>query len=170
MYDDWVISRWETPVVDATHLGLVSLVDANRELAMVFEVTGSPERLRWCVRFRRYPGYRNIDEAYRTALWQRLDESGQRCGATFTVQESTRLASWDTGYLQGMYPHARHFVIATDDDVIEVISDEEPVWDSVEPGGLNDPPPGKSKHLYIGKDDAEIARMVAAIKGKQPPQ
>jgi hypothetical protein len=138
---------------------LVSLVDAGRELTLLLEGHRNSGRPRWLVRFRDYPAYRNIDEAFRVDLWKWLDESGQRCGFTFTVIESPPLASWETGYLHEMPPGVRHYVVATEDDVVEVLSHCAPTWEEVEPASPSDPIPGKSTHLYVGDDDTEIEQL-----------
>jgi len=170
MYKGWQIARWETPVVDRDRVLMVSLIDTGGELVLVFEDTESSERLRWRVRFRKYPAYRNIDERYRVALWCWLDESGQRCGFTFTVTEPVPFASWDTDYLHDMVPATRHFVIATNDDVIEVLSGEEPVWEGIAAAAPDDPVPVKSIHLYVGEDDDAIHRLSADLKDRNRPQ
>lgn len=166
MYEGWHISRWETPVVDVTRLALVSLSDVDRELIVLFEAVHIPGRPRWRVRFRQYPAYRNIDEAYRTDLWRWLDESNQRVGFTFTVEELPRLASWGTVYLHEVRPGVRHFVIATEDDVVEVLSTQVPTWESAAPAEVGSPIPGKAEHLYLGEDDARIARLVDDLKSR----
>ena len=170
MYEGWRITRWETPVVDRDRVLMVSLTDTRGELVIVLEDTQSSERLRWRVRFRRYPAYRNIDERYRLALWNWLDESDQRCGFTFTVAEPAPFASWDTGYLHDMAPATRHFVIGTNDDVIEVLSDEEPVWEGIAAAAPDEPAPGKSIHLYVGEDDDSIQRLITDLKNRNRPQ
>lgn len=156
MYDGWRIARWETPVVDIDRLLLASLVDTGGELTLVFEDCGRPARPRWRVRFRDYPAYRNIDEAYRVALWSRLDASRQRCGWTFTVDEPSPHASWGSDYLHRVLPGLRHYVVATDDDVVEVLSRQEPIWDTVDAARRDDPPPGKSEHIYLGGDGSDV--------------
>ena len=166
MYEGWRISRWETPVVDVDRLLMVSLGDVDRELVLLLESSRVPSRPRWRVRFRQYPAYRNIDEAYRTDLWRWLDESGQRLGFTFTVEESPRFASWGTVYLHDVLPKTRHFVIATEDDVVEVLSAEEPTWEAAEPAEASAPLPGKARHLYVGQDDAEIERLYTDRKNR----
>jgi hypothetical protein len=166
MYDGWRVTRWETPVVDAARLAMVSLTDLDHELVILLEAFHSPDRPRWRVRFRQYPAYRNVDEAYRTNLWQWLDQSNQRVGFTFTVDESPRFASWGTVYLHDVVPGAQHFVIATDDDVVEVISAQSPIWESADPAERGSPSPGKSRHLYVGEDDAEIEQLIADVKGR----
>lgn len=167
MYEGWRICRWETPVVDIDRLVLVSLADADCELVLLLESFRAPGRSRWRVRFRQYPAYRNIDEAYRTGLWRRLDESGQRVGFTFTVEESPRLASWGTVYLHVVEPQIRHYVIATEDDVVEVLSAEDPKWEPAEPAESVAPLPGKARHLYVGDDDAAIEQLTKDLERRK---
>jgi hypothetical protein len=167
MYDGWVVTRWDTPVSDVAELYLASLTDARRELTLVLEGPLASGRPRWRVEFQDYPGYRNLDEAFRVELWQWLDMSGQRCGSTFVVSEPLPLASWATSGLHQLYPGLRHYVVATMDDVIEVLAAREPSWTVVEPAGLRDPPPGKSTHLFLGRDDDAIARLEQEIKSRE---
>lgn len=169
MYEGWRIRRWDTPVVEEDQLLMVSLVDVDRELVLLFESGRDSGRLRWRVRFRQYPAYRNVDEAYRTELWRWLDTSGQRVGFTFTVEESPPLASWGTVYLHEVMPGIRHFVIATGDDVVEVLSAEEPVWEALGPAMADEPRGGNATHLDVHEDDAEIERPVEDSKRRQRP-
>jgi hypothetical protein len=164
MYEEWVITRWETPVGDIDRLLMVSLIDRQGELQLVVEAFRASNRPRWRVTFRDYPAYRNIDERYRDALWRWLDASAQRCGTTFTVRESPAFSSWGATYLGDVNRHLRHFVVSTADDVIEVLSAGEPVWEVSEAAGAADPLPGKARHLYLGEDDAEIAELAAELK------
>lgn len=159
MYRSWTITRWDTPIADVQRVLMVSLVDTGRELTLLLEGHSRSGHPRWRVRFREYPAYRNIDEAFRLELWKWLDESGQRCGSTFTVIESPPLASWETGYLHELSPGVRHYVVATDDDVVEVLSHFAPTWEEVEPALPGNPLPGKSIHLYLGEDDAAIEQL-----------
>ena len=80
------------------------------------------------IKFENYPAYRNILEEYRTALWRHLDKTSQRCGWTFEVLESLWSAELNNNepLLEFHNPGLRHFVISTDDDVIEVLSNLEP--------------------------------------------
>jgi hypothetical protein len=169
MYEGWRITRWETPVVDLDRLLMVSLTDANQELVVVFEGPPSLGRPRWRVTFRRYPAYRNIDESYRVNLWKWLEQTGQRNGFTFTVEETPRFASWETGYLEDVAPNTRHFVITTEDDVVEVLSAEQPSWQALAPALSEERLPGKARHLYRGEDDAAIDRILADLKSRNDP-
>jgi hypothetical protein len=153
--------------VDIDRLLMVSLADVERELVVVLESFRAPDRPRWRVRFRRYPAYRNIDEKYRLDLWRWLDESDQRCGFTFTVVETPPFSSWATGYVEAVEPTARHFVISTEDDVIEVLSADEPIWEVADAAAAGAPIPGKATHLYVGEDDAEIERLTKDIRRRQ---
>ena len=170
MYSGWQISQWQSPVVDLDRVLMVSLTDENRQLVVVLENPWASGRPRWRARFHNYSGYRNIDERYREGLWRWLDESGQRCGATFIVAEDPPFASWATQYLQDFEPATKHFVIATDDDVIEVLSAAEPVWEELEGAAPAAPLPGKSRHLYVGEDDEVIKQVVNDIKARNRPQ
>jgi len=165
MYHDWQIERWETPVVDCNRLLLLSLVDAGRELVMIFVARNS----KYCVRFSNYQAYRNIDEAYRTDLWHWLDKSNQRCGFTFLVKENPPFHSWGTVYLHTVLPDVRHYVIATDDDAVEVLSTCVPKWEPKMHTSDGDSNAGKSTHLYIGDDDARINELMADIKRENEP-
>ena len=167
MYDGWRISRWETPAVDATRLLMVSLVDAEQELVLLLESFRESGRPRWRVRFRRYYAYRNIDESFRNELWRWLDESGQRVGFTFTVEESPRLASWSTEHLHDLVPQIRHFVIATEEDVVEVLADEDPTWELADPAAVGAALPGKATHLYLGEDDEAIEQLAEDLERRQ---
>lgn len=167
MYEGWSICRWETPVVDENRLLMVSLADVDRELVLLLESGRGTGRPRWRVRFRKYPAYRNIDEAYRTELWNWLDKSGQRLGFTFTVEESPPLASWGTVYLHELMPGIRHYVIATEDDVVEVLSTEEPIWEAVSPAEKGAPLAGKARHLYVDEDGVQIDQLVEDVKRRQ---
>ena len=63
-------------------------------------------------------------------LWNYLDASNQRCGNTFIVNDSPwsiELASGEP-LLEFFNGELKHFVVVTGDDVIEVLSNETPVF------------------------------------------
>lgn len=169
MYKGWRITRWETPVVDMDRILMVSLADTHRELVVVVEDPSAPGRPRWRVRFRDYPAYRNMDESYRLDLWGWLNESGQRCGTTFTVDEPSPFVSWTSASVH-ILDETRHFVIATGDDVIEVLSAGRPIWEEIAGAAPDEPMPGKSVHLYFGEDDEAIQRLEADLKRRNTLQ
>jgi len=126
MYDKWKIKRWETPVSDTKNLGMVSLKDLAS--AITFEILLNDGKKEIVITFENYPAYRNILEEYRLRLWRYLDETSQMCGSTFEVIESSwaQELSKDESLLEFHNPGMRYFVICTNDDVIEILSNEEP--------------------------------------------
>ncbi len=164
MYEGWRITRWETPIADTRWLLLVSLVDTTKRLTLVLEAFRSPGRPRWEVSFSNHFAYRNIGEAYRLSLWASLSHTGQRWDSTFMVEEREPLSSWHTGYLHEVVPGVKHYVIATTEDVIEILSSTEPLWRQVAPPAPDEPLPGKIEHLFIGEDDARIAELAKDLK------
>jgi len=72
-----------------------------------------------------------------------------------------------TLYVDVFEPKVRHFVIATNDDVIEVLSAAEPIWEAIEAAGVDEPLPGKSVHLYVGEDDEEIRRLGEDLESRK---
>ncbi|HYE19344.1 MAG TPA: hypothetical protein VEA69_12920 [Tepidisphaeraceae bacterium] len=83
--------------------------------------------------FRRCPAYRNIMEEFRLALWGHLDATGQRCGWTFTVVGSPWIASFRPAepLLDLYFPGLAHYVITTEDDVVEVLADAPPRFEDL---------------------------------------
>jgi hypothetical protein len=131
MYYKWKIKRWETPISDSKWLGMVSLHDVTEMNILDIRLNDGKQEI--SIKFENYPAYRNILEEYRTALWRHLDETSQRCGWTFEVVDS----SWSEELnkreplLEFKNPGLRHFVLSTDDDVIEVLSNLEPRIDII---------------------------------------
>jgi len=126
MYVNWKIKRWETPISDAKNLGMVSLKDsASPNTLEILLNDGTKEII---IIFNNYPAYRNILEEYRLKLWHHLDKTSQRCGSTFEVTESSwaEELSRDESLLEVQNPGLKHFVICTNDDVFEILSNEEP--------------------------------------------
>lgn len=127
MYDSWTCSRWETPVSDADVL-MMELHHKNGVLTMVLD--SSDERGAApivYIEFDRVPCFRNIIERYRGGLWRRLDEMG-RPGRTFIVEESPwvlEISSQDPSFM-AFNKNIKHYIIATDWDVVEVLSNSEP--------------------------------------------
>ena len=150
----WALSPFVgPPISDIRAAAMISLVD-DGELAITLEDVYAPQRNRWRFVFRKYPAYRNILEEYRLELWQHLDKTKQRCGNTFSVVESPWIASFrpHEPLLDIHYPKLVHFVIATGDDVIEILSPEAPRIDDLGATPADAPPPGKSTTLYYPKD------------------
>lgn len=165
MYENWRITRWETPVVDIHAVALVSLID-NVSLEVTVEATRMPGRPRWRFVFDRVAAYRNILEEYRLELWGHLDESGQRCGFTFTVQDSPWIAELrpNEPLLELYNPGLQHYVLCTDDDVIEVLSAQPVRVQAAESAPPDSPTPGKATHLYPPEDRGKIEKLLEDLR------
>jgi len=69
MYENWKFERWETPISNERLLCVLSLVDDGEKLLII--VAGlSGKHISFV--FTDYPAYRNIQELYRTELWNKL--------------------------------------------------------------------------------------------------
>ncbi len=148
MYEAWQVKRWDTPISDVGSLVMASLVD-DGVLSIILEAPRFENRPRWQFTFEAYPAYCNILEEYRLKLWDHLSQSKQRCGSTFIVDNSPWIAAfYETEFLLEVhYPDLNHYVISTEDDVIEILAP------SVEVICLGDTPlsvpsVGKSRILY----------------------
>jgi hypothetical protein len=115
------IERWQTPVSEARGLVMRSLLDGNGDLRIVVE--DWPDGRRFEFTFHRVAGYRNVLEEYRTS---ELRPDG--VGRTIEVVESEWLAQLRSqeSLLDVISPGCRQFVITTDDDVIDILTPEEP--------------------------------------------
>lgn len=161
-YARWSISRWDTPISHFDRILVVSLCDRDHRLVVDVEAPWEPSRPRWRVSFTNCQAYRNADELHLTALWGWLDSSGQRCGSTFVVENS----SWIKELVE-LQP-LRHYVVATLDDVIEVACETEPVWETLESAPAEPPLDARSRHLWIGEDDARIDDLKDKLRLVEP--
>jgi hypothetical protein len=167
MTKGWDVQRWDTPVSDVQSLAMVSLVDRG-QLSIVLEDVRSPKRRRFRFIFSKYPAYRNILEEYRLKLWKQLDEkTAKKLGWTFILSNSEWLRSlYDTEpLLETNFPRLTHYVIGSEDDVIEVLSPDPPTIAEVAPGtGLK--AIGKSQVYYNPQDREQIEKVIGRIRGK----
>jgi len=167
MYDSWKVKRWDTPIADVISLVMVSLID-NGMLNITIEAPRLLNRPRWCFTFKKYPAYRNILEEYRLSLWKYLDESNQRCGNTFIVENSPWIASFQSQelLLELYHPHLIHYVILTEDDVIEILAPSVEVT-YLGNTALNEPKSGKSIVLYHPTEREQIEKAFKEIVESQ---
>ena len=159
------IERWETPVSAAKSLAMVSLLD-NGNLSITVQDLRDPERRRFCFTFKNYPAYRNMLEEYQTSLWEEVkDESGE-AGWTRIIRESRWLASLKETepFLEESNPGLLHYMICTEDDVVEILSNEPPEVIEVEPAAEGEKTPGKSTVYYDPVDRDKIEVLINQIK------
>lgn len=166
MYENWQIERWETPVSDAGSLAMVSLIDDGK-LSITVQDLRDPEARRLCFVFSKYPAYRNILEEYRTQLWAMLSNT-RNLGWTKIVANSTWVAELREAepLLDVNYPRLTHYMISTEDDVIEVLTPEPPELKWVEPGTGSDAV-GKSLVLRHPDDRPQIEAIFEDVRRRQ---
>ena len=154
-YSQWRIAPWETPWESVRGLTLVSLVD-DGELRIVVENVRDNGRPRWEIfcPAHTYPAYRNVLEDVRLRLWEALDKVGAPRTPAFEVLESPWLKSLRESepLLDVTYTGARHWVITSEDDVVEVLASCEPQIRSIEPAAPESEIPGKSEVFYHPED------------------
>jgi hypothetical protein len=144
MYESWVLKEWVTPVSRAGSLQMVSLVD-NVTLSIIVQDLLDRRRSRYRFTFKKYPAYRNIDEAFRSELWKiKNDKQAPKIGWTFSVEDSQWIESFNKEVLKDIFPSLVHYVIATEDDVVEVLSPTLPDITEEDPQPESEELPGKS--------------------------
>jgi hypothetical protein len=62
----------------------------------------------------------------------------------------------------------RHYVIVTEDDVIDILCPEPPEIVEVAPAKADENPPGKSRILYHSYDEEQIEQIVEDITKRKP--
>lgn len=164
VYEGWRFERWETPISDLRSVAMVSLVD-DGSLHLTIESLRDPGRARWRFSFKQAPVYRNILEEFRMELWPLVHSGGPRKGWTLRVPDSP----WANDLrarepvLEVSHPVLHHFLITTEDDVIDVLSPAEPQIRQVAPGTKDDPAPGKSRVLHADEDADEVDRVLTEL-------
>lgn len=125
-----VASRWETAISDLRQLSTVSVFDDG---VLVITVAGQDEaskRRLWRFSFDCALSYRVTDEAFLNHLWSVKAES-PGAGSTFVLDGSPWLEELMSDpvfatALSSRKAPAKHFVIVTGDDGLEVISVDDP--------------------------------------------
>jgi len=130
MYTGWQLQRWETTFSDATIVCMTSLWDSGRgHLEIQLEVKQAGEWFSYRVETFGCPAYRNINETYRLQLWEQRDKAwpGRDLGWTWKVGESPWLQEFSKEpLLMDLNPGLVHYVLCTEDDVIEFLTNKEP--------------------------------------------
>ncbi|MEE8107287.1 MAG: hypothetical protein V3T86_17260 [Planctomycetota bacterium] len=121
------------------------------------------------MRFENVVAYRNMLEEYRVGLWARREEIGGPRGWTWRVTRSDWLCELreQEPLVDINAPGAIHYLIATEDDVVEVFTAEPPVIDELGPAG-DAARAGKSTVLYRGEDDERIEAEFARLRRRKP--
>jgi hypothetical protein len=161
-----VLQRWETPVSDAVSLAMVSLVDRDG-LHLTLQDLRDPNRRRYRFSFQNVVAYRNILEEFRDGeQWTR-----HGAGRTFRATESEWLHELRSreALLGVMAPECQHYLVITEDDVIDVLSPREPEIREVLPAPVEEPPPGKSRILYSSMDRPEIEQVISDLTKTRTP-
>ncbi|WP_107039564.1 hypothetical protein [Brumimicrobium mesophilum] len=122
-YDKWNPEKWETAFSEIEWLFMESLID-NKSILTIL-LTDNKDNL-FEVTFNNYPAYRNILEEYRLNLWGIRDEKWPNLGNAWIVKNSDWLT--DLTESEPLLNHhegkLNHFIICTQDDVIEILSNE----------------------------------------------
>ena len=153
--------RWETPVSDAASLALVSLVDQDG-LHITVQDLRDTDRRRFRFSFERVPAYRNILEEYRTsepqpaksAAWTRIDPKSAWLADLRRREPLLEVHS----------PGCRHYIIVTEDDVIDVLAPAAPQIVEVAAARDDEAAPGKSTVLYHRHDGEEIDALLDEVR------
>jgi hypothetical protein len=124
-----------------------------------------PERRRFCFSFEQVPAYRNVLEEYRTSEpapaqrlgWTRID-SGSAWLADLRRREPL---------LDVHSPGCSHYIIVTEDDVLDVLAPEPPRIHELAPAAADEPAPGKSNVLYHPEDRKQIDAMLDDLRRRK---
>ena len=145
---------------------MVSLVDDGR-LSITVQDLRDPEGPRFRFTFKNYPAYRNMLEEYQTSLWEDAEHEIIEVGWTRIIRESRWLASLKETepFLEESNQGLLHYMICTEDDIVEVLSNEPPEVVEIEPAAEDEKLPGKSTVYYDPEDRGKIEALINQIKG-----
>ncbi len=120
--DGSAAERWETPVSGAGSLRLVALAD-DGVLRLTLEDAGSVPPRRWRFTFTDVAGYASVREEYRLGAW-RSGASAADVGWTTRLPGSPWIESLRRAepLVDVHHPRLTHYRIATEDDMIDVLS------------------------------------------------
>ena len=145
---------------------MVSLVDEGSVKVTVEDVR-SATRDRFAFVFDRCFGYRNLLEEYQTREWAATDASAMKLGWTWIVRDSGWLAELQREPLFELHggQSAVHYVIVTEDDVVEVLSKDVPRIVALGGTPPEAPPAGKSRVLLHPEDREQIDDIIKKVRG-----
>ena len=120
---EWKCLRWETPISDAKSL-MMELLHVSGKVEIILDssnVFHSSPNVK--IIFDQSEAFRSLQESYMNPLWGTFAKTGSP-GRTFIVEDSpwiSELAEQDSLFAH-LSKDARHYVIATDAEVVEIIS------------------------------------------------
>ena len=121
VYSKWKIIKWPTPMSGFSSPRLESLQDGMQLQIIVQNPAYGEHQPRMEFIFSGIYAYRNINRSYRNHLWTVAPKTG--LGNTWMVQNSDFLDVLKADAQGALtFQDARHFVILTENDVIEVVS------------------------------------------------
>ena len=155
--------RWETPVSDADSLAMVSLTD-RKNFEIILQDLRDSKRRRFKFTFEKVAAYINILEEYRTNETEFPNR--KMYGWTIISENSNWLNNLKQkeDLLEINNPNCKHFIIITEDDVIEILCSNFPSVEEIQPANENEELPGKSTIYYHPKDKEEIDKLIDDIK------
>lgn len=159
MAEEYIV--WDTPLASGKSLCLVSLLDEGHLTITVQDNRDNYRRMR--IVFEYAPIYRNIEEIFRTA------NSINRTGSwTVIVNNSSWLAELRAreDLIDEVLPNIRHYQIITEFDVIDILSDQEPKVEEIEPGR---DVVGRAPVLYYPEDKERIENVIDRVNKGEPP-
>lgn len=122
------IKKWETIVSTASRLWLKKLV-YDGELILHCGAFFDDVEKEIKVSFGERPIYRDIQEEYFVPLWKNIFSSPNRIGWTFVLEQSQWLEDLNKDEIfSETMKTSKHYVISMEDDVVEVITKNEPVF------------------------------------------
>lgn len=156
--------RWDTPISDAKSIQMVSLSDTSAGLVVILEDVRSPTRERVSIAFEMFVAYQNILEEYRN--WGDWNIEG----LGWTVVATANPWSVDIKQepmVEMIHQDAKHYIIVTEDDVIDVLSDSSPIIEELGPTDPSAPPAGKSMVYYDPEDRQQIDQVIDEARGRK---
>jgi len=166
MYENWKVKRWQTIISDYPRIQMVSLIDNGKLNIKLQIISGKDVGKRFSISFKNYPAYRNILEEYRLELWNKYNTTENNLGSTWIVSNSPWINELESNepLLKEFSPQLIHYVICTEDDVIEVLSNSPPVIVELKHSSSTNKFPGKSIVYYHPGDKDQISKLLQKYK------
>jgi len=155
--------RWETPVSDAESLSMFSLFD-KKNLEIILQDLRDPNGKRFKFSFYKVAAYKNILEEYRT---NEIEFPNRKVFGWTIVSDTSKWLNnlkQEEDLFEGNNPNCKHFIIITEDDVIEILCSDFPDIIEIESAKEEEELPGKSTIYYHPQDRKDIDKLIDTIK------